>query len=248
MTFPDLKGVYDHHIIHAAATPPSLDVGASWLDRVHRQKGWSMCGYHIVITRSGEIQWSGSGHRTRPIGKPGAHVGGCGPGWNERSLGTCLIGGVKEDGRTPEDNFTDAQYEALWRVINEANEAFGISTDNTIGHRDLIKMTNAAPKACPCFSVTEFIGQRKQVAEGSSTSFIADLYDKVRSNFDWNKAERPAPQRGEKLVIRNTHIVKKGETLWSISRTTGVPVVRIKQLNDIDGDTIKTGQRLRLLD
>lgn len=100
MNFPQIDGVYDHLIVHCSATKASQDLGASWIDRVHRRKGWSMCGYHIVITRSGEIQWSGTGHRTRPIDKTGSHVGGCGKGWNQRSLGVCLIGGVKEDGHT----------------------------------------------------------------------------------------------------------------------------------------------------
>lgn len=244
MTFPKLEGVYDHLIVHCAATPPSLDVGASWIDRVHRRQGWSMCGYHVVITRSGERQWSGTGHRTRPIGQPGAHVGGCGPGWNERSLGVCLIGGVKEDGRTPEDNFTDEQYDELWSVIEEATEAFGIPETNIMGHRDLIKLTNAAPKACPCFSVAEFLATERV----SDPSFFEEVYDAVRLSFDWDKKLRPAPQRGEKLVLRGTYIVKKGDTLWSISRTTGVPVKDLRRLNNLSDDLIRPNQRLKLLD
>lgn len=236
MMFPSMLDVYDHLIVHCAATPASLDVGASWLDRIHRQRGFSGCGYHIIIKRDGSIEWSGSGHRTRKLGKPGAHVGGCGPGWNQRSLGVCLIGGVKEDGRTPEDNFTPAQFDALFQVIRDAMEAFGIPHANVMGHRDLIKMTNAAPKACPCFSVRDVMFPQP-----------LETYDEERLSYAWNPKLRPAPQRGEKLVLKRTHTVKSGETLWGISRVTGVPLKDIRALNKLEkSDMIRPGQKLRL--
>jgi hypothetical protein len=234
--FPELLGVYDHGIVHCSATPPSMDIGAAWVDRVHRRKGWSMCGYHIVIRRDGSIEWSGNGARTRPIGRAGSHVGGCGPGWNQRSLGICLIGGVKEDGRTPENNFTDAQFAALKQVLGAAVDAFGIPEENVMGHRDLIKLTNAAPKACPCFSVEEFKG-----------NMDFKVYDRSRLSFNWNRKERPAPQRGEKLNVHRVHTVKRGDTLWSISRVTGVPVKDIMRNNNLDTDDIIPGQKLRLI-
>ena len=239
MTFPNMQGVYDHLIVHASATPPSMDVGASWIDREHRRRGFSMNGYHIVITRSGERQWHGTGHRTRPIGKAGAHVGGCGAGWNQRCLGVCLIGGVKEDGRTPEQNFTDAQYAELWAVIQEAVDAFGIPEDNVMGHRDLIKITKAAPKACPCFSVREWLHQYPSLEAYEQTD--------ERLGFDWDRDSRPPVVEGKKLALRKTHTVKKGETLWGISRLTGVPLNEIMRLNKLSDPNIKVDQRLRLL-
>lgn len=243
MNFPKLLGVYDHLIVHCSATPATLDIAADWIDRVHRRKGWSMNGYHVVITRSGEKQWSGTGHRTRPFGQVGAHVGGCGPEWNRRSVGVCLIGGVKEDGRTPEDNFTDEQYTALREVIADLQEACGIPDENVMGHRDLIKLTNAAPKACPCFSVREFMDNPTE-----QPNWMEQVYDWVRLSFDWDRKLRPAPQRGEKLVLRRSHIVKKGETVWSISRVTGVPVKDIIRLNNLDeAAAIRAGQKLVLL-
>jgi N-acetylmuramoyl-L-alanine amidase len=43
------------------------------------------------------------------------------------------------------------------------------------------------------------------------------------------------------------HIVKKGETLWSISQEYGLTVGRIRSLNNMGkGSTIKPGQKLRL--
>ena len=236
--FPDMPGVYDHLIVHCSATPASLDVGTDWIDRVHRRQGWSGCGYHLIIRRDDSIECQTNGHRTRHFGLPGSHVGGCGPGWNTRSLGICLIGGTKEDGKTPEENFTDGQYATLWQMIEYACEAFGIPRKNVMGHRDLIKITNAAPKACPCFSVNEFL---------SGWQMPLDVYDNDRLSYDWDKKLRPPPQRNEKLVVRHQHIVKQGDTLFSISRLTGVPLKDIRRLNGLTSDTIRPGQKLRLL-
>ncbi|MEL6509026.1 MAG: LysM peptidoglycan-binding domain-containing protein [Pseudomonadota bacterium] len=245
---PTLLGVYQWLIIHCSATPPSMDVGSAWIDRVHRKKGWSKCGYHIVIRRDGTIEWAGTGHRTRAIGKAGAHVGGCGPGWNRICLGICMIGGVKEDGRTPQDNFTPEQWAALEAVVREAMRAFGVDDDHVIGHRDLIKMTNAAPKACPCFSVKGWIAGLDWEPANAHATKIRDEYDLGRSLFDWVRSLRPAPQRTEKLVInRRMYIVKPDDTLWSISRTYGVPVHELKRLNGLPNDTIKVGQKLSLV-
>ena len=239
INFPSgFKGVYDYFIVHCAATPPSLDEGASWVDRVHRRKGWSRCGYHAVIRRDGTLEWELTGHRTRPIGKPGAHVGGCGPGWNERSFGVSLMGGVKEDGKTPENNFTEAQLTTLRELIEAACDQLAILSSHVIGHRDLIKMTNASPKACPCFSVREWINEWEEPEE----------YDKARMVFNWIKDKMPAPQRGEKLRVPRTYTIREGDTLWGISRTFGVRVQELRRFNRITGDMIEVGQRIRLLD
>jgi len=229
--FPVVGRKYDHLIIHCAATKASMtDVDALWVDRVHRRKGWSGCGYNAVIPRDGTLEHQPTGHRTRPYHRTGAHVGGCGEGWNERSLGLCLAGGVAEDGTTPEDNFTVAQLTTMIDYIFAAVDWFGIPIENVIGHRDLIKQTGAAPKACPCFSV------REKLYRGSD--------DK-----DFN----PAPwayslARGDKtLRVGKYHTVAKGETLWRISTTLGVPLETIRDLNGgLSDNVITPGQKLRL--
>lgn len=241
MNFPqDFKGVYTHLIVHCTATPASMDIGAAEVDRMHRKRGWSRCGYHAVIRRNGVVEWEGTGHRTRPIGKPGAHVGGCGPGWNERSLGVSLVGGVKDDGKTPENNFTEAQLEALREFIEAATDALGIDKAFVMGHRDLIKQTNAAPKACPCFSVIEWMDGWEQAGE-------LTMYDRVRDAFNWKRKLRPAVPRGEALKVPRTYTVQQGDTLFGLSRATGVRLSDIERLNTLDGSTIYPGQKLRLL-
>lgn len=227
----DLKEKYDYLIVHTFATPPSMtDVDAAWVDRMHRQRGWSGCGYHAVILRSGELQHESTGHRTRPYARTGAHVGGCGPGWNNRCLGISMAGGVKEDGRTPDDNYTDDQMETLWSYIEAACDAFAIEPDHVIGHRDLIKMTDAAPKACPCFSVKTWL-----------SSYLSDDF---RADF----GNQTPDKRQDKVKVTKTYTVREEDTLWGISNAYGVPLWRLRKLNPtVEHDFIYPGQKLRLL-
>lgn len=238
MNFPaGFAGVYDHLIVHVTATPPSMDIGADEVDRMHRQKGWSRCGYHAVIRRDGTLEWELTGHNTRPIGKPGAHVGGCGPGWNARSFGVSMVGGVKEDGKTPENNMTEAQFTTLRDFIVAAEKALDINPVNTMGHRDLIKITHAAPKACPCFSVREWRDGWEDL----------DAYDLVRDGFSWLRDKMPAVPSGDKLKVNKTYTVREGDTLWGISRTYGVRLQDLHRLNPGTNDMLQIGQRIRLL-
>ncbi|MCD4718433.1 MAG: N-acetylmuramoyl-L-alanine amidase [Desulfobacula sp.] len=67
--------IYDHLVVHCTATKEGQnEVDAEWVDSVHRKKGWSGCGYHAVITRTGEIQTYDRGFKARPFNRKGAHV------------------------------------------------------------------------------------------------------------------------------------------------------------------------------
>ncbi len=250
LELPDTT-VYDHIIVHCAATPPSLDIDAEWIDRIHREKGWSGGnGYNFFIPRDGRLEWEGSGHRARKLGTVGAHVGGCGPGWNKRSIGICMAGGVAEDGVTPENNYTEAQLNTLWQLIYELRMHYQILPINIIGHRDLIKRTNAAPKACPCFSVQAWMETRERTSTGQQTDVeqVLDIMDLLRSVFNWLRSERPSVPNSDPLKVHKTYTVKSGDTLWSISNTYGVPVTKLRSLNALSSDMLQIGQELRLLD
>ena len=59
---------YDHLIVHCTATGPDKNgIDAGWVDAVHKNKGWSGCGYHAVITRAGEVQCSAGGRRLQAL-------------------------------------------------------------------------------------------------------------------------------------------------------------------------------------
>lgn len=95
-------------IIHHSATRPSQDIAALDIDGWHRARGWLSIGYHWVIKRDGSIEPG------RFVDQVGAHAG---PEWNDRSIGICMVGGLNEDGKTVEDNFTDAQYRSLRALL-----------------------------------------------------------------------------------------------------------------------------------
>lgn len=141
-----------HIILHCSASKPSQDWGVKEIDRIHRAGGWFSIGYHIVIKRDGTIEYG------RPLDQKGAHCKD--GGMNHVSVGVCLVGGVSEkpqkhvpgnpwNGSDAEDNFTEAQWEALTVVLK------GLRVDypdaQVIGHRDV----PGVRKACPSFDVAD---------------------------------------------------------------------------------------------
>jgi N-acetyl-anhydromuramyl-L-alanine amidase AmpD len=129
----------DFIIIHCSATPPDMDVDAKEIDRWHRQKGWLMIGYHFVIKRDGTRE------RGRQINEPGAHC----MGYNHRSVGICMVGGVDKQ-NNPENNFTAAQWTTLAITVKEMQEQYKDAF--VIGHREV-----QPGKACPSFDVQAWL-------------------------------------------------------------------------------------------
>ena len=128
--------------IHCSATPPSMDIGVPEISRWHRERGFRTIGYHVVIRRDGTVEYG------RNFGMIGAHV----KGYNSKSLGVCLVGGVDSD-MEAEDNFTDEQFSSLDRVLTALQ---GLFPDAVIqGHRDFPNVH----KACPSFNVKEWLDQ-----------------------------------------------------------------------------------------
>ena len=123
-------------IVHCSATPEgqSLDFEACRNDHLlHR--GFSDIGYHIYLTRDGEI------HRGRPLEKMGAHC----RGHNRHSIGICYEGGLDKQG-APKDTRTLEQRGALLALLRELKQLFPHAL--IVGHHDLNPQ-----KACPCFDV-----------------------------------------------------------------------------------------------
>lgn len=132
-------------VIHCAATPPGMeDVNIRDVHRWHYQRGiyspTGLSGYHAFIKRNGDMEIG------RPLMEQGAHA----LGHNDVSVSVCLAGGVEEDGKTPEDNFTVEQWTALQFQV----EFWWHTWPGLIicGHRDL-----GAPKACPSFDVHDWL-------------------------------------------------------------------------------------------
>lgn len=168
----------DHIIIHTSATRVPTTVDAADIDRWHRGKGWFGNGYHFVLPwHILGVQEFATGHRCRPLHRAGAHVGECGPGWNARSIGICLVGGLDEEGE-PANNYTASQWWHLERLVPGLIRQYpGITT--VLGHRDLIQITKAPPKECPVFEVEEWwrtwVMSRPQNADLVGVKTISDI-------------------------------------------------------------------------
>jgi N-acetylmuramoyl-L-alanine amidase len=137
-------------VVHAAATPPDLAVTAADVDRWHRERGWDGIGYHFFIRRDGTLE-KGRGLLAR-----GAHV----KGHNDHTLGICLAGGIDAQGN-PDKNFTTAQYDALYRVLDVLLVTFPRAAVR--GH----KAFDGVHKACPCFDVGEWASRQTWSIERS---------------------------------------------------------------------------------
>lgn len=214
----------DHLIIHCSATPPSADIDSYDIDRYHRSLGWLKCGYNEVITRAGQRQNAKGGFPTRRIDEVPAHVGDCGRGWNSRSIGVCLVGGINAKGN-PENNFTDAQWKALRSAVEDYSAMPGrahILKQNIMGHRDLIKITGAPYKACPCFEVQKWLGINKEIFAGNSKSLAR------------NEVESQDPSIPRAKLAQSHHVVKETDTMDSIAALHGVPKSLLEFLNKIE--------------
>ena len=127
-------------ILHCSATPASMDIGAKEIRDWHvNGNHWRDIGYHWVIRRDGTVE------KGRPEYQIGAHCSG----HNAHSIGVCLVGGTKKDVRIPEDNFTEAQFASLAKLVRELLVRYPGVTIH--GHCEY------AAKACPVFSVKAFL-------------------------------------------------------------------------------------------
>lgn len=143
MTWKPIREVR-YIVVHCSATKEDQDIGAEEIRGWHLKRGWLDIGYHFVIRRDGTVETG------RPIDRPGAHA----RGFNHLSLGICLAGGVESDGKTPEANFTHAQWEALENTIRDL---LLLHPDaQVVGHRDLPNVS----KACPSFDAPEWWASR----------------------------------------------------------------------------------------
>ena len=128
----------DAIVMHTSATPPDMDVDRELIRKWHvDENGWDDIGYHYIIKRSGQVQ---SG-RADEI--PGAHV----RGYNDATIGVCMIGGVNVDGN-PDCNYTSAQWQQAERLVRALVAQYGA---DVVGHRDL-----DPSKDCPCFDAREW--------------------------------------------------------------------------------------------
>lgn len=146
----------DAIVIHCSATRAGQDVRAADIDKWHKERGFSMIGYHYVIDLDGTVEIG------RPLPKDGSHcstAGTSGLSYNKHSIGICYIGGLDEKGN-PADTRTFAQKKALLQLVYVLMGKYP-SIVEVIGHRDAspdkdgngVITPNEWIKQCPCFDV-----------------------------------------------------------------------------------------------
>ena len=104
-------------VVHCSDTPNSQNLNANDIHKMHINFGWNGIGYHKVILRNGTSE---SG---RPEYWQGAHV----YGYNDQSLGVCLIG---------TDEFTPIQFRTLKKLLDYWKSKY--PNARIVGHRTLL--------------------------------------------------------------------------------------------------------------
>ena len=106
------------------------------IHQLHLKFGWDGIGYHKIIESRGKIV------NGRPEYWVGAHV----KGYNNKSLGVCLIG---------KSEFNLFQMNSLKKVLIEWKSLYPKA--QILGHRDVVK----THKTCPNFDVNEWCKKNK---------------------------------------------------------------------------------------
>lgn len=116
-------------VVHCSATKPQQDIGVDTIREWHLAKGWSDVGYSAVIKRNGLVQMG------RHPDDVGAHVAG----YNTRSVGVCLIGGLYVNGAEADDDFAGLYTQEQGHALLETLEFYRMlyPSAKILGHRDL---------------------------------------------------------------------------------------------------------------
>tara|TARA_Y100000022_G_C13245043_1_gene374335 strand:- start:213 stop:638 length:426 start_codon:yes stop_codon:yes gene_type:complete len=101
------------------------------IHKLHLDFGWDGIGYHKIIEHSGHIE------NGRPEFWKGAHV----YGFNDKSLGVCLIG---------KNNFNKKQLSSLKKILLLWKKKY--PNAKILGHKDF----ETTKKTCPNFDVKEW--------------------------------------------------------------------------------------------
>ncbi|MCM8814877.1 MAG: LysM peptidoglycan-binding domain-containing protein, partial [Candidatus Omnitrophica bacterium] len=104
------------------------------------------------------------------------------------------------------------------------------------------------------FAIANQIIQRHTVKKGETLSSLASKYNTtVEQIKSWNGLSRNTIYPGQTIIVgkyevkeKDVYIVKKGDTLLSISKKTGVSVEKLKNYNDLGSGIIYPGQKLAL--
>ena len=116
-------------VVHCSDTDDNLK--ALDIHKLHLNFGWEGVGYHKIIEKDGRIV------NGRPEFWKGAHV----RGYNDKSLGVCLIG---------KSRFSKAQFISLKKILIDWKKKY--KNTKIIGHYEV----SDSSKTCPNFDVAQW--------------------------------------------------------------------------------------------
>ena len=131
-------------VIHCSQTRPSQNIGVREIDRWHRERGWLSCGYGKVIKRDGTVEQGRKEDMSGailPINQPLIT--------NQNSIAVGLVGGLSEDGKTLDTNFTFQQYSSLRELVKKLKTKYKVEV---VGCRNAINS-----KSCMCFDTSAIV-------------------------------------------------------------------------------------------
>ena len=148
-------GRLERLVIHCTATPAGREVSAADIRRWHTSpvaaggRGWKQVGYTDMIHLDGRVERLVDNNEDAMVDSWEVTNGA--KGYNSTSRHIVYVGGVRADGKTPEDTRTSEQMKALERYVIDFHRQF--PTVRIVGHNEL------AAKACPSFDVQAWLRQ-----------------------------------------------------------------------------------------
>ena len=136
-----MKRKITHIIVHCS---DSTFGDTALIDKWHREQGWLGVGYHYVIlngkrtSQDVDLLYDGLVEDGRDINQVGSHA----KGYNQNSIGICLIG---------KREFSKSQLYSLLFLLKELIQIYNIPVQNILGHYET-ELANG--KTCPNFEMS----------------------------------------------------------------------------------------------
>lgn len=154
-----MKNKVEYIIVHH--TQRNNDFPAFIRFRHIHLRGWKDIGYHYLIGNRRPFTKDGRIYVGRSEDSVGAHA----LGYNDKSLGICLIGNL--DKTAP----SLRQIESLVKLLKEKGRQYQIPLKNILGHRELSGVT----KSCPGYNLDMDIVRQAVTSHADLSEFLLHL-------------------------------------------------------------------------
>lgn len=102
------------------------------------------------------------------------------------------------------------------------------------------------------------LNELNKFAENDDDKNLENYFEKIRSKplqavtsnnklTEPNDNPKPAKEKsGKRLKVNKTHVIKKGESLYSLSKKYGTTVEAIKKVNHLKKEALQVGQKIKI--